>query len=90
MRRRSWAPSQSGRRSPSPPRRAGRPSRTLLGVRWLRSRIWSPFKLEPPYTMRVQYIEEKYAEGMREQSDIFRVDDTTVEQVRDSLDELVF
>ena len=49
-----------------------------------------PFKLEPPYTMRVQYIEEKYAEGMREQSGIYRVDDTTVEQVRDSLDELVF
>lgn len=49
-----------------------------------------PFKMEPPYTMRVQYIEEKYAEGMREQSGIYRVDDTTVEQVRDSLDELVF
>ncbi len=45
---------------------------------------------EPPYTMRVQYIEEKYAEGMREQSGIFRMDDTTVEQIRDSLDELVF
>jgi len=27
---------------------------------------------------------------MREQSGIYRVDDTTVEQVRDSLDELVF
>jgi D-amino peptidase len=49
-----------------------------------------PFKLEPPYTMRVQYIEEKYAEGIREQPGIFRVNDTTVEQIRDNLDELVF
>ena len=49
-----------------------------------------PFKLEPPYTMRVQYIEAKYAEGIRAQPGVSKVDDTTVEQVRNSLAELVF
>jgi len=49
-----------------------------------------PFRVDPPYTMRVQYTEAKYAEQMSQHEGIERVNDTTVEQVRGALSELIF
>ena len=49
-----------------------------------------PFRVDPPYTMRVQYTEAKYAEQMSQHEGVERVDDTTVKQVRDVLSELIF
>lgn len=49
-----------------------------------------PYRVEPPYTMRVRYIEEKYAEGMMRHEGMERIDETTVEQVRDRLSDLIF
>ena len=49
-----------------------------------------PFRVDPPYTMRVQYTDAKYAEQMSQHEGVERVDDTTVEQVRGALSELIF
>lgn len=49
-----------------------------------------PFKLESPYTMRVQYTEGKYADRAMQHEGTVRVNETTIEQVRDRLSELVF
>lgn len=49
-----------------------------------------PFRMDPPYTMRVQYIEDKYAESVMGHPGMVRIDETTVEQVRNSLSELIF
>ena len=49
-----------------------------------------PWRVEPPYTMRVQYIEEKYAAPMKDRPGMVAIDETTVEQVRDSLQDLIF
>ena len=48
-----------------------------------------PYGLNPPYTMRVQYIEEKYAEQAMRHEGMARIDETTVEQVRSRLSELI-
>lgn len=48
-----------------------------------------PYRLNPPYTMRVQYIEEKYAEQVMRHEGMTRIDETTVEQVRGRLSELI-
>lgn len=48
------------------------------------------FKMSPPYTMRVQYTEAKYAEQVSQHEGVERVDEITVEQVRDTLSELIF
>jgi D-amino peptidase len=50
----------------------------------------APYRVDPPYTMRVQYIEEQYAEGMMQHAGMARIDETTVEQVRDRLTDLMF
>lgn len=49
-----------------------------------------PFRVDPPYTLRVQYTEAKYAEQVLQHEGVERVNETTVEQVRDALSELVF
>lgn len=49
-----------------------------------------PWTVDPPYTMRVQYTEEKYAAPMLTQPGMLAIDETTVEQVRDSLSDLIF
>jgi len=49
-----------------------------------------PFRVNPPYKMRIQYTEAKYAEQVSQHEGIEKVDETTVVQVRDLLSELVF
>ncbi len=49
-----------------------------------------PFILEAPFTMKVQYIEAKFAEKMLAHDGITKIDDTTNEQVREHLSELTF
>ncbi len=49
-----------------------------------------PFILEPPYTMRVEYTDEKYAEWALRSPGVERIDKTTTNQTRNSLLELVF
>jgi len=49
-----------------------------------------PFKLEAPYSMKVQYLEGKYAEHLINQEEITQIDEITFEQVRDNLSELIF
>lgn len=49
-----------------------------------------PFSLDPPYRIKVQYTESKYADNAMQQEGMVRVDETTVEQVRDRLSELTF
>ena len=49
-----------------------------------------PFRLDPPYTMRVEYTEEKYAELALRSPSVKRIGETTTNQMRNSLFELVF
>jgi len=49
-----------------------------------------PFRLDPPYTMRVEYTEEKYAELALRSPGVKRIGETTTNQMRNSLFELVF
>lgn len=49
-----------------------------------------PFKFDPPITMKVQYLEGKYAEHLKNQEGITQIDEKTFEQVRDTLSELIF
>ena len=49
-----------------------------------------PYVLETPYTMVVEYTEEKYAEHAMGNLGIERVDERTVRQVREWLFELIF
>ena len=49
-----------------------------------------PFSLDPPYTMRVEYTEKKYAEWALRDPGVERIDETTTIQTRNSLSELVF
>lgn len=51
--------------------------------------VIEPFRLEPPYTMRVQYTEKKYADGAMRHEGMARIDETTVEQIRSGLSELI-
>jgi len=52
--------------------------------------VAQPFRLEPPYTMRVEYTESSYAEEAAKIPGVTRVDDTTVAQTRGRLSELAF
>lgn len=47
------------------------------------------FRLNPPYTLKIQYIESKYADQLAQHEGVKRVDQTTVAQVRDKLSDLV-
>jgi len=49
-----------------------------------------PFRLRPPYTLKVQYTESKYADQLAQREGVKRIDQTTVVQVRDKLDDLSF
>jgi D-amino peptidase len=49
-----------------------------------------PFRLDPPYTMRVEYTDEKYAELALRDPGVKRIGETTTNQTRNSLFELVF
>jgi D-amino peptidase len=49
-----------------------------------------PFRVDPPYTMRVEYTEKKYAEYALRSPGVKRIGETTTNQTRDSLFELVF
>ena len=49
-----------------------------------------PFKLDSPYTMTVEYTEDKYAEGALQHEGVERINDTTVTQVKQRLSDLVF
>lgn len=49
-----------------------------------------PFRLNPPYTMKVQYTEKKYADQTMQHEGVERVNEVTVTQVRDKLSDLVF
>jgi len=49
-----------------------------------------PFKLSPPYALKVQYTEQKYADQLMQREGVKRVDQTTIVQVRDKLADLVF
>jgi len=49
-----------------------------------------PFSLDPPYTMRVEYTDEKYAEWALRDPGVEQLDETTTNQTRNRLSELVF
>jgi D-amino peptidase len=49
-----------------------------------------PFRLDPPYTMTVEYTEEKYAEGALQHEGVERINDTTITQIKQRLSDLVF
>ena len=49
-----------------------------------------PYRVDPPYKMRVQYIEGKYADGVMRHEGMERINETTVEQVRSRLSDLIF
>jgi D-amino peptidase len=49
-----------------------------------------PFRLDPPYTMRVEYTDEKYAEWALRDPGVKRIGETATNQTRNSLHELVF
>ena len=49
-----------------------------------------PFKFDPPYTMTVEYTEEKYAEGALQNEGVERINDTTITQIKQRLSDLVF
>lgn len=49
-----------------------------------------PFRLDPPYTMRVEYTDEKYAELALRDPGVKRIGEATTNQTRNSLHELVF
>jgi len=48
------------------------------------------FRLEPPYIMRVEYTEGKYADEAAKNPGVDRLDETTVSQTRERLGNLVF
>ncbi|MFH0849733.1 MAG: M55 family metallopeptidase, partial [Candidatus Bathyarchaeota archaeon] len=47
------------------------------------------FTMAPPYTMRVEYTEGKYAEAAAMSPGVQRIDEKTVTQTRSRLQELV-
>jgi len=49
-----------------------------------------PLRFNPPYSMEVEYTDEKYAEQAMRNEGVERVDERTVRQVRDRLSELIF
>lgn len=49
-----------------------------------------PFTMEPPYTMRIEYTESKYAEAAAMNPGVQRVEENTVTQTRSRLQDLVF
>ena len=49
-----------------------------------------PFKLDPLYTMIVEYTEEKYTDGALQHKGVERVNDTTITQAKQRLSDLVF
>ncbi len=49
-----------------------------------------PFRLDPPYTMKVEYTEDKYAERALRSPGVKRIGEATTNQTRNSLHELVF
>ena len=49
-----------------------------------------PWLVDPPYTMRVQYTEEKYTVPMKGKPGMVAIDETTVEQVRERFSDLIF
>ena len=49
-----------------------------------------PFWLEPPYTMTVEYTEEKFAKRALQHKGVERVNDTTITQVKHRLADLIF
>jgi len=48
-----------------------------------------PIRVERPYTIRVQYIEEKYAERAMQMGGIRRGDGRTIEQVRERISDFI-
>lgn len=49
-----------------------------------------PYRLNPPYTMRVEYTDEKYAEYALRDPGVKRIGEAATNQTRNSLSELVF
>lgn len=49
-----------------------------------------PFKLDPPYIMKVEYTDKKYAENTAKTQGVTRINETTITQKSDQLHELVF
>lgn len=49
-----------------------------------------PYRLDPPYTMRVEYTDEKYAEYALRDPEVKRIGEAATNQTRNSLSELVF
>ena len=52
--------------------------------------VVQPFRLEPPYVMRVEYTESMYADEAAKNPGVERVDEATVTQTRERLTDLVF
>jgi D-aminopeptidase len=48
-----------------------------------------PLRVERPYTIRLQYIEEKYAERAMQMGGVRRVDGRTIEQVRERISDFI-
>ena len=55
-----------------------------------RAKLISPFWIDPPYELRVEYTEQKYAEFALENTGVEKIDDVTTIQTRDSLSQLTF
>jgi len=49
-----------------------------------------PVRLKMPFTLRVEYIDAKYAEDKMKMPSVKRVDDVTISKVCKSLDDVVF
>ncbi|HUS77998.1 MAG TPA: M55 family metallopeptidase [Patescibacteria group bacterium] len=49
-----------------------------------------PYRLERPYTVRVQYTEDKYAEHLFDLESIKKIDGRTLEQVADGASQIIF
>jgi D-amino peptidase len=49
-----------------------------------------PFQISTPFTLKVEYIAAKYAEGIAQSSDVARLNDVTITKKCHTLDDIVF
>ena len=52
--------------------------------------IIKPFVIPTPFTLKVEYIEAKYAEGIAQSPSVTRLDDVTITKKCNTLDDIVF
>jgi D-aminopeptidase len=52
--------------------------------------LFSPYWIEPPYELKVEYIEKKYAENALNNPGVEKIDEVTTLQNTDNLSQLRF